>query len=200
MNPEKTGEYFSSELMLKARKEVKKKVNQLANLIKPGMSEPEAHDELKKILPKTLWHPSKIRFGPNTWCSFKDKSNEDIRLKEDDLFFIDIGPVFYEHEADYGQTFTMGEPSEDLIKLQTSPEKIFNLVHQQWHERKLSGEEIYQVCERQANQLGLELNLGMHGHRLSDFPHARYHRGGLREHSEPPGGVFMGFGDSSTLS
>ena len=96
-------------------------------MIRPGMTEDEAHVLYKSICSKypieKQWHPPKIRFGPNTICNFKDQSAP-YTLQEEDIFFIDIGPVIDGHEADYGETFTVGEIYEEKNIAHTS-KKVF---------------------------------------------------------------------------
>lgn len=43
------------------------------------------------------WHPPKLRFGPNTLKTFKEPSDPYI-LQDEDILYIDIGPVIDGHE------------------------------------------------------------------------------------------------------
>jgi methionine aminopeptidase len=39
---------------------------------------------------------------------FSDRDGQDLTLAENDIFFIDIGPVLLGHEADVGASFAVG--------------------------------------------------------------------------------------------
>ena len=54
------------------------------------------------------WHDVYVRFGSNTLKTFGAESDPGIVLKENDIFFIDIGPVWGETEGDGGDTFVVG--------------------------------------------------------------------------------------------
>jgi hypothetical protein len=56
---------------------------------------------------KTHWHKRVIRSGPNALSSFT-KNPPDRIIQQDDILFIDLGPVFEAWEADFGRTFVLG--------------------------------------------------------------------------------------------
>ncbi|MDA9189720.1 (Fe-S)-binding protein, partial [bacterium] len=89
-NPEGNGDKFNEDTFLKAQAKTKEFLRKLAGTILPGMSEDDVHKQLDKL---STWHPSKVRFGPNTTKSFREKSFP-YRLKEEDIFFLDLGPVW----------------------------------------------------------------------------------------------------------
>ncbi len=175
---EKCGEKFNLESFTKSQEKTKNLVLKFSSSITPGMNEKEAHQLFEQFLIENniekKWHPTKLRMGINTTRSFKEESSDYI-LKENDIFFFDIGPVFYDHEGDFGQTFTVGSDPA-LLKLSKAPEYIFNLTRKAWKEEKLSGIGLYQFAEKEARKLDLKLNTNMYGHRLGDFPHALYSR------------------------
>jgi hypothetical protein len=55
-----------------------------------------------------IWHPSIVRFGANTLKTFRQRPAPDTVLGADDMFFVDLGPVFDGHEGDVGDTFVTG--------------------------------------------------------------------------------------------
>lgn len=85
-----------------------------------------------------------------------------------DLCFVDVGPIYEDHEADFGRTFVVEGGSSDLAK---ASERVFQNTGQAWHNQKLSGVALYDFMESQAKALGFQLNPKMAGHRLGDFPH-----------------------------
>lgn len=181
MTTENCGIDFNLELYLKARAQTILAVQTVAKKIHPGMNEAEAivllHDELDRAGVEKFWHPTKFRMNRNTTKNFRDIS-DDVELEENDLFFIDIGPVFFNHEGDYGETFVIGcDPR--LIKLQAATKTVFDATQEAWKTNKFTGVELYDFASNEALKLNLSLNSNMYGHRLGDFPHAVHYKGKL---------------------
>jgi methionine aminopeptidase len=180
------GSNFSLEKLIQARNIAREITYELSSMIRPGMTEDDAHVLYKNICTKypieKQWHPPKIRFGPNTICNFKDQSAP-YTLQEEDIFFIDIGPVIDGHEADYGETFTVGEIYEEKNIAHTS-KKVFEEVLNYWNINRVCGEELYDYASERADHYGYILNLGNDGHRIGDFPHHIHFKGGIPEMDE----------------
>lgn len=183
MTIENCGSHFNLDQFLDARLKTIQAVQQTASKIQTGMNETEAHSILANQLSLAgavkFWHPSKFRIGANTVKSFKDISDE-VTLSNDDIFFIDIGPVFLNHEGDYGETFVLGN-NPKLLNLKMAAKNIFLASQKKWKEEQLTGEELYRFASSEALKYNLELNTKMYGHRLGDFPHALYYKGKLGE-------------------
>lgn len=180
------GPTFDLEKFYRARDVARDLAFELSSHIRPGMREEEAHVYYKNLCQKhdvsKNWHPPKIRFGPNTLKNFKETS-EPVVLKDEDIFFIDIGPVVDGHEADYGETFAVGA-SFDHKHIADTAKKVFDEVAVHWKKRPSRGPELYEFARERAKFYGYELNLGMDGHRLGDFPHHLIHKGALLECEE----------------
>lgn len=167
--------------------------HQLAHSLAPGIYEEEAHTLFKQLLAKhnlsKVWHPTKIRFGQNTLCNFRDPGIPNQRLEEGELFFVDIGPIIEGHEGDYGETFRCGGGSDALIE---ASKKVFAMTQKAWKEQNLTGPALYEVASKAAEKLGLKLNMNMDGHRLGDFPHHVHFKGDLATfESIPVPGVWV---------
>jgi Xaa-Pro aminopeptidase len=177
------GGNFQLSKLYRAQEWAKEITYKISSEIKAGMIEDEAQDIYKKICLESgiekNWHPPKIRFGPNTQKSFYETSDPYI-LKEEDIFFIDIGPVLEGHEADYGETFWLGNDYE-MRKLAESSKIIFGLTRQFWLEKKPTGPEVYEYAKEMASRMGYKLNMGSDGHRIGDFPHHPIFRGPIVE-------------------
>jgi Xaa-Pro aminopeptidase len=173
---EKCGTKFNLDQFVFSQNKTKKIVQDFSLIIKPGMSEKDAFEKLESYLNESglekRWHPTKLRFGKNTTKSFRDLS-EDVILNEEDVFFFDIGPVYGEHEGDYGETFVVGNSRENQ-KLASASKEIFNVTKDLWKKENLTGEALYQKAEELALKMGYQLNTKMYGHRLGDFPHALF--------------------------
>lgn len=164
-------------------------VQESAKLIEVGMSEQDGIDlidnKMKDYGVEKKWHPTKFRFGKNTLCSFKEASDTTLTVQENDIFFFDIGPVFKGHEADFGETFILGDDEQDK-HLQKSVKEIFHACKKAWKQNKLTGKDLYAFADLSANSKNCVLNMKMKGHRLGDFPHHLFHRGNLEDFSKTP--------------
>jgi len=177
------GQKFDAEMFYNARDVAREITYELASSIQPGMTEDDAHKLYKDICSRSgvvkNWHPAKLRFGPNTLKAFKEKSDP-YTLQENDIFFLDIGPIIYDHEADYGETFVLGNNPEHL-KIKDATKTLFQDVQKYWKENNKNGPELYIWAENRAKELGYNLNLGADGHRIGDFPHHIFFKGAITE-------------------
>jgi len=81
-------------------------------LIQAGKLESELTGEIYQLAlnrfgVKRHWHDRIVRSGPNTLMDYYDKV-EDRRITEDDIVYLDFGPVFDAWEADFGRSFALG--------------------------------------------------------------------------------------------
>ncbi|WP_085633284.1 MULTISPECIES: M24 family metallopeptidase [unclassified Pseudomonas] len=191
---EAVGERFALESMGQAQRLTWEAVDRIAQIIRPGMPESEALAQGKRILAdlgmERIWHPLLIRFGVNTLKTFKQRSDGDPVLGENDIFFIDMGVVWQGHEGDAGATFTTGSDPQ-MIACAAAAKELFDRVEAYWREG-VAGTELYRYAADQAQAMGWTLNLDIKGHRVSDFPHA-IHRGGDLGHFDgaPSPGVWI---------
>jgi hypothetical protein len=186
---EKVGEAFRRDLFLEARNKAWILMADLAARIKPGMTEAQAHELCETVYAEygveKKWHKNRIRFGESTLGVFKDPGDPARVLADDDIFFIDLGPVFFGHEADSGRTYVVGS---DPVRLACArdAEILFRRVHEHWQGGQVKGPELYDFAERTAREMGWVLNLEMDGHRISEFPHAFHFKGALIEFDDVP--------------
>lgn len=87
------------------------------------------------------------------------------------------------HEADFGETFTLGSSSE-YTRICEAQKKVFDEVTEFWKETGASGAPLYEFANKSAQNHGYLLNQDQDGHRIGDFPHHVFFRGGLAECSE----------------
>ena len=64
---------------------------------------------------KKYWHKRIVRCGENTLSPYNENP-KDLILKNDDIIFIDFGPIFDDWEADFGRTYVIGN-DKNKIKL-----------------------------------------------------------------------------------
>jgi len=184
-----TSEQFNLDDLKSARALTVEIVQSVAALVKPAMVTEDVESILAKELKERgiekLWHPSKVRLGKNTTKSFREL-NEEVTLEEGDLFFLDIGPVYLDHEGDYGDTFVCGKDVKGHGRLAKAAKQIFEVTKSAWQGENLSGEALYQVAVAEAQKHELILNPAMGGHRVGEFPHALHYKGQLLPYDSIP--------------
>ena len=126
-----------------------------------------------------------IRFGPDTRCSSRQPIQRDRVLRADDVFTIDLGPVWDGHEGDYGDTFVLGS-NPDHLRCTQAAREIFEHARIAWIQG-LSGSALYAYADALAREHGCSLVHDTAGHRVSDFPHALYGKHRLAEADFAPG-------------
>lgn len=177
---ERVGSAYSPDKMLLVRDMTRAAIHEIAAAMKPGMVEEDAVALAKDLLAARGmlrgWHDVYVRFGANTTKTFGAASDPGVVLGTDDIFFIDIGPVYEEWEGDGGDTFVTGTDPE-MARCAADARTLFHRVRTQWSEHGWTGQQLYKYAEEQAAQMGWELNLDLSGHRLSDFPHAAVYDG-----------------------
>ncbi|WP_266169984.1 M24 family metallopeptidase [Dyella subtropica] len=161
----------------------------------PGISEDEAKAEADEVFRALgmdrLWHPVIIRIGENTTKIYRERSTPNVRLGENDIYFIDLGLVFDGHEGDVGDTFVTSHAPEKLACAEAA-RTLFKVVADAWRTQGLSGEALYAFASEQAEAMGWRLNHAIKGHRLSDFPHSVHKAGDLGElGSTPSSGLWI---------
>jgi Xaa-Pro aminopeptidase len=181
---EAVGPAFLKDKMLEMRAKTRNTIHAIASRCKAGMVEEDAVAMAKDLLAEgdmvRGWHDVYVRFGTNTLKTFGAPSDPGIVLKENDIFLIDIGPVWGEFEGDGGDTFTVGD-APDQARCGRDAKKLFHIVRKKWESTGMSGRELYEFATEEAQKMGWELNMDLSGHRLSDFPHAAIYDGPMAE-------------------
>lgn len=189
MNPgqlEKCGDTFNPELLAQAQQRTWEVITEVVAYVKPGMREEEALRFTNALLEKKgaqkRWHRSWVRFGENTLKPSRAPSLPGVSLQENDLFFLDLGPVWDGYEGDAGATFAVGGDAE-MKRCADDCRQIWMKVSQRWLEAPTqSGATLYSYARELAAERDWELNEAeAPGHRLGDFPHAVHYRGNLND-------------------
>ncbi len=181
---EGTGPAFAVAGFLDMRSRTRSAVHVIAEQITPGMSEERAkelaRETLKEMGMRRGWHHIIVRCGANTTKDFMDRSEPGTVLRDDDILFVDIGPVWGDFEGDAGDTFVLGD-NPDHLKAQHDVHKIWEIVRTRWFTERITGVELYEFANKTAESFGWKLNLDLSGHRLSDYPHSAHYDGSLAE-------------------
>jgi hypothetical protein len=181
---EAVGEGFDMSQLLTQRARTHEAITAIAAAIRPGMLEEEAVALANSLLAERQmrrgWHKVNLRFGVNTTLTFHSASQPHVVLGTNDIFFIDIGPVFERWEGDGGDTFVVGHDAE-LQRCAADARAVFHAARRRWLADALSGRALYDFAAAEAARRGWVLNLEMNGHRISDFPHRAIFDGSLAQ-------------------
>jgi len=179
---EAVGEHYDAKMMMVAREKSWQAVHDIGAAIRPGMTEEQgveiARQTLKAAGLLRGWHAIYVRFGTNTLKDYTEASEPGVVLKDNDIFYIDIGPVWQKWEGDAGDTFVVGN-DPDMQRAPRDARTLFADTRNKWRKDGATGQVLYQYMVERARELGWELNLRWDGHRLSDFPHKAIHSGTL---------------------
>jgi Xaa-Pro aminopeptidase len=179
---EAVGNKYDPEKMMTARQMTRSAIYQIAEAVKPGMVEEDAVEMAKDMLADLGllrgWHDVFVRFGVNTTKTYGAASEPGVVLGTDDIFFVDIGPVWKEWEGDGGETFLTGSAPEKARCAQDTKE-IFEEVRQCWLKTAATGKELYEFAVAATERRGWVLDMDLSGHRLADFPHATIYEGSM---------------------
>jgi methionine aminopeptidase len=161
-----------------ARNKTWKAIEDIKNLIKPGMSELEAIKLANKYFMgqgvRKFWHKTHIRFGASTILSFNDTYRENVILKENDIFYIDIGPVWDGVEGDCGNTFVIGS-NPKYEKITKDIKVLFDDIFHYWKTTESTGKQLFDYSKTQVEKMNYLLEPSyVKGHRLSEFSHLKY--------------------------
>jgi Xaa-Pro aminopeptidase len=146
-------------------------------LVRPGVTELEishaVRDLAKELLGVTRhWHKRVVRSGPNTLHPYAENPPDRL-VTEDDIVFLDLGPVFEEWEADFGRTYVLGD---DPLKHELHADlfRVFDAAKQHFSERPdITGEQLFAEVQRLTAQTPWEFGNYHCGHVVGEFPHVQ---------------------------
>ncbi|HEY1901437.1 MAG TPA: M24 family metallopeptidase [Terracidiphilus sp.] len=146
-------------------------------LIRPGITETGLNADIYSLAKEmygitTYWHKRIVRAGKNTLLPYAENP-PDLVIGEDDILFLDLGPVFEDWEADFGRTFVLG--SDPLKhKLQQDVAKAFADGKRYFNETSiLTSSEFFYYIVSLAEKSGWEFGGPIAGHLIGQFPHEK---------------------------
>lgn len=146
-------------------------------IIVPLKTEKEINTEIFNLAAELFgiekyWHKRIVRTGENTLKPY-DENPPDLIVQEDDILFLDFGPIFEDWEADFGRTYVIGTDPYKL-KLKNDIEKAWYEA-KEWFEKqsKLTGAEFFNYTVDLAERYGWTFGGNIAGHLIGQFPHER---------------------------
>jgi Xaa-Pro dipeptidase len=146
-------------------------------LIHPGITEKGLNAEIYALAQElygvaTYWHKRIVRAGRNTLLPYAENP-PDLTIEEDDILFLDLGPVFEQWEADFGRTFVLG--SDPLkLKMRRDIKSAFEDGKGYFEEHPgITSREFFHYVESLAAKYNWEFGGPIAGHLIGQFPHER---------------------------
>lgn len=155
-----------------------------AGLIVAGRSEKAVERDIRDMAARDFgvtrhWHKRIVRAGINTLATAGDNP-ADLTIAEDDMVFLDLGPVFGEYEADVGRSYAVGSDPRKH-KLCADLPVHFEAVKARFEaEPDMTGAGLYAFACDLAARDGWRFGGTIAGHIVAEFPH-KYLRG-RKEH------------------
>jgi Xaa-Pro dipeptidase len=146
-------------------------------LVRPGITESSLNEEIYTLAKEffgisTYWHKRIVRAGKNTLLPYAENP-PDLTLGEDDILFLDLGPVFEQWEADFGRTFVLGSDPAKL-KMQHDVAQAFAEGKKHFQETPdITSRELFDYAHSLAAKFGWEFGGPIAGHLIGQFPHER---------------------------
>jgi Xaa-Pro dipeptidase len=146
-------------------------------IIRPNVPESRINQEIFDLAAQMLgveayWHKRIVRAGRNTLAPY-DENPPDLTVGEDDIVFLDLGPVFEAWEADFGRTFVLGSDPVKL-KLRDDIGKAFTKGKEYFKQHPdITAVELFRHAEKLAKDYGWEFGGAIAGHLIGQFPHER---------------------------
>jgi Xaa-Pro dipeptidase len=144
-------------------------------MIRPGKLESELTAEIHALAQARFgvrrhWHKRIVRSGPNTLLTYHGP-DADRRIEDDDIVYLDFGPVFDEWEADFGRTYALGaDPKKhrligDIAAAFRCGKELYRLTPD------LTAGQLYDFVADLAAPVGWEFGAATAGHLIGHFPH-----------------------------
>lgn len=146
-------------------------------LIRAGRTEREVEQEIKALAADVFqidkhWHKRIVRAGANTLATAGD--NPKVRtISEDDMVFLDLGPVLEDWEADVGRSYVVGDDPQKHALVAELPRQFDLLAEALKADPLMTGDKLYEIACDNANAAGWLFGGEIAGHIVAEFPHAR---------------------------
>ena len=146
-----------------------------SGMIQPEKLESELTEEIHALAQTRFglrrhWHKRIARSGPNTLLTSHDPS-ADRKMTDDDIVYLDFGPIFDEWEADFGRTYALGpDPAkhrliDDIAAAFQCGKQLYRLTPD------LTAGQLYDFVASLAAPVGWEFGAPSAGHLIGHFPH-----------------------------
>jgi Xaa-Pro dipeptidase len=144
-------------------------------LIEIGATEKQVSDRIYDLAfalfgTRKHWHKRVVRTGQNTFYSYKIDP-PDLPIKDGDLVYLDLGPVFDDFEGDIGKTYLIGDDPiktkliRDLERIFIEGKKLYT------SNPNMTGAQLWSSVLERTKEAGWEFGNDHAGHIVSEFSH-----------------------------
>ena len=148
-----------------------------AGLIAPGRTEHDVERDIFTIAARDFgvtehWHDRVVRAGLNTLCVAGEAAPDRV-IADDDIVFLDLGPVFGAWEADVGRSYAVGhDPAKHALCADLPT--VFDAVKARFDaDPDITGAMLYAAVHEEAERRGWLFGGRIAGHLVGAYPHAR---------------------------
>ena len=144
--------------------------------IQPGRTEREVEQDIKALARAEFgiekhWHKRICRTGANAKCTARDNPPV-LTIAEDDLVYLDLGPVIGDWEADVGRSYVVGDDPEKHRLVGDLVEGFDALRGAYRADPDATGARLYQFATDWAEAHNWTFGGVIAGHVIDEFPHA----------------------------
>jgi Xaa-Pro dipeptidase len=118
------------------------------------------------------WHQRIVRSGPNTLLTYHDPVI-DRHMTDDDIVYLDFGPVFDAWEADFGRTYALGSDPAKHRLVANLAEAFARGKDLYRRSPYITAGELYDFVAAMAGEYGWEFGAKTAGHLIGHFPHEK---------------------------
>jgi Xaa-Pro dipeptidase len=146
-------------------------------MIRAGVGERELSDEIRDLAGDMFgvtrhWHRRIVRAGENTLQPFSEHPPDRI-IADDDIVFLDFGPIFEEWEADFGRTFLLSD-DPDKMALRDALPRVWQTGRDHFERHPdISGAQLFDYVVGAARDEGFGWGSHIAGHLVGEFPHKK---------------------------
>ena len=147
-------------------------------LIKAGKTENQLNSEIFELAKEMFgiekyWHKRIVRAGKNTIFPYRENP-PDLIINNEDILFLDFGPIFEEWEADLGKTYVLGENAQ-MLKMKADVETAWYEGYEFYKNNRNSiiAADFYSFTCQLAEKMGWKFGHIHCGHLIGKFPHER---------------------------
>ncbi len=146
-------------------------------MIRPGVGEKQLSDEIHDLAGEMFgvtrhWHRRIVRAGENTLRPFKEHPPDRV-IADDDIAYLDLGPIFEDWEADFGRTFVLGDDPAKMAVRDALP-RVWEAGRGYFEEHPdVTGAQLFEDVVDVARAEGFEWGSHIAGHLVGEFSHKK---------------------------
>jgi Xaa-Pro aminopeptidase len=145
-------------------------------LIAAGRTEREVENDIRDLALAEFgvekhWHKRIVHAGANGLATARENPPV-LTIAEDDLVFLDLGPVFEQWEADVGRSYVVGDDPDKRRLVDDLPAQFDKVKARFDADPGITGADLYAFACDSAAAAGWRFGGVIAGHIVGEFPHA----------------------------